>query len=43
MDYKTYEQRKQAIRELNLTPAEYEKEIQKLTKELENDTSTKSI
>lgn len=43
MDYKLYEQRKQAIRELNLTPAEYEREIQKLIEELEHDTSTKSI
>jgi len=44
MDYKLYEQRKQALIELNLSPAEYEAEIQKIIKELENDnTSSKSF
>lgn len=43
MDYKLYEQHKAAIKELNLSPAEYETAIKELVKELENDTSTKSI
>ena len=43
IDFKKYEKKKRKIMQLNIPPKTYERMIQKIVKELENDTGTKSI